>query len=133
MNKLVFLYVSIGLFISGCNQQNHDLNIKISNDNLCVYTNESENYKTDNFLVHIGLINFHKDYKVEYEKKYNNTIFPTEIKNCIYIPLEKIKKNKAYTITLSTINKKFNSRVCVLEKNKSFSIKQVNAGESTCV
>lgn len=132
MNKSVFLYVSIGLFISGCNQQNDDLNIDIARENLCIYTNEHHGYKTENFLVHFGLINFDKDYKAEYEKKYNNTVFPTEIKNCIYIPLNKIEKDKAYTITLSTINKTFTSRICILEKNNSFSIKQVKAGESTC-
>ena len=120
MNKSVFLYVSIGLFILGCNQQNYDLNIDIARENLCIYTNKHQGYKTENFLVHFGLINFDKDYKAEYEKKYNNTVFPTEIKNCIYIPLNKIEKDKAYTIILSTINKTFTSRICILEKITHF-------------
>ncbi len=44
----------------------------------------------------------------------------------------KIEKNVAYTITLSTINKKFSSQICILENNSGISIKQVEAGKSTC-
>ncbi len=53
-------------------------------------------------------------------------------KNCIAIPLDKLEKNLAYTITLSTINKSFNSQICILENNSGISIKQVEAGKSTC-
>lgn len=126
------LYVFIPLILLGCNQQNRELNTKIINDNLCLFTNESKDYGKDNFQVHFAKIDFSKKYRSEYEKSYSKTDLPISEKNCIAIPLDKLEKNLAYTITLSTINKSFNSRVCVLEDGSTISIKQVEAGKSTC-
>lgn len=130
--KRIFLYVMLGIVIVGCNQQNNDLNIRITHDNLCIFTNESKDYGADDFLVHIGKVNYSKAYKSEYEKSYENTILPVAEENCIGIPLNKVEKNKAYTITLSTINQTFSSNVCVLEKENNFLIKQVKARENSC-
>ena len=42
--------------------------------------------------MHIGKIDFSKEYKSEYEKAYAKTILPVEESNCVYIPLSKIKR-----------------------------------------
>ena len=73
---------------------------KIINDNLCLFTNESKDYGKDNFLVHFAKIDFSKEYQSEYEKSYSKTDLPISEKNCIAIPLDKLEKNLAYTITL---------------------------------
>ncbi|WP_410169840.1 NF045616 family extracytoplasmic (lipo)protein [Acinetobacter johnsonii] len=130
MKKIIYSFVAMVLI--GCNQQSRDLNTKIINDNLCLFTNESKDYGKDNFLVHFGKIDFSKEYQSEYEKSYSKTDLPISEKNCIAIPLDKLEKKLAYTITLSTINKSFNSQICILENNSGISIKQVEAGKSTC-
>ncbi len=84
------------------------------------------------FLVETGKVNYSKEYQSEYNKSYKNVNFPVDERSCVSIPLRKIEKNIAYTITLSTINKKFSSQICILEREDSMSIKQVKAGESTC-
>ena len=130
MKKIIYSFVAMVLI--GCNQQSRDLNTKIINDNLCLFTNESKDYGKDIFLVHFAKIDFSKEYQSEYEKSYSKTDLPIIEKNCIAIPLDKLEKNLAYTITLSTINKSFNSQICILENNSGISIKQVEAGKSTC-
>lgn len=130
--KRIFLYTILGIVILGCNQQNNDLNVRIIRDDLCIFTNKEKDYGVDDFLVHIGKVDYSKEYKSEYEKSYDNTTLPVEEKNCVLIPLKKIEKNKAYTITLSTINQTFSSNICILDKNNIFFIKKVSAGKNSC-
>lgn len=66
MKKIIYSFVAMVLI--GCNQQSRDLNTKIINDNLCLFTNESKDYGKDNFLVHFAKIDFSKEYRSEYEK-----------------------------------------------------------------
>mgnify|MGYP001550878242 FL=1 len=58
MNKLVFSYACIGLFIiSGCAQPlSHKLNIDVKDNNLCIYTNNKSTYlSNDNyFTIFVG-------------------------------------------------------------------------------
>lgn len=130
--KKIILYSFLAVALLGCNQQTRDLNTKIIDDNLCIFTNESKTYGKDSFLVETGKVNYSKEYQSEYNKSYKNVNFPVDERSCVSIPLRKIEKNIAYTITLSTINKKFSSQICILEREDSMSIKQVKAGESTC-
>ncbi|WP_349680345.1 NF045616 family extracytoplasmic (lipo)protein [Acinetobacter sp. UBA6720] len=130
MKKIIYSFVAMVLI--GCNQQSRDLNTKIIDNNLCIFTNESRDYGNDSFLVETGKIDYSKEYQSEYMKSYKDTKFPINEKICVLIPLTKIEKNVAYTITLSTINKKFSSQICILENNSGISIKQVEAGKSTC-
>lgn len=131
MKKIIYSLLAVALI--GCNQQNRDLNTKIIDGNFCIFTNESNDYGKDSFLVHIGKVDYSKEYQSEYDKSYKNVNFPVDEKSCVYIPLDKIEKNVAYTVHLSTINKLFSSQVCVLERDRSISIKQVDAGKSTCI
>lgn len=90
MKKIIYSFVAMVLI--GCNQQSRDLNTKIINDNLCLFTNESKDYGKDNFLVHFAKIDFSKEYQSEYEKSYSKTDLPISEKNCIAIPLDKLEK-----------------------------------------
>lgn len=130
MNYLLCIFIPLILF--GCNQQNRELNTKIINDSLCIFTNEAKNYGNDSFLVEAVKANHSKEYQDEYNKSYKNFKFPIDEKSCIAIPLDKIEKNAVNIIVLSTINKTFRSRICVLEDDSSISIKQVEAGKFTC-
>ena len=129
MNKITYSFLAVILI--GCNQQSRDLNTKIIDDNLCIFTNESENYGKDSFLVEIGKIDFSKEYQSEYDISYKDVNFPVDEKNCVYIPLNKIEENVAYTISLSTINKLFSSQICILKEKNLNIIKKVEPGKST--
>lgn len=130
MNKITYSFLAVILI--GCNQQSRDLNTKIIDDNLCIFTNESENYGKDSFLVEIGKIDFSKEYQSEYDISYKDVYLPVDEKNCVYIPLNKIEENVAYTISLSTINKLFSSQICILKEKNLNIIKKVEPGKSTC-
>lgn len=130
MKKIIF-GVSVALLI-GCNQQSRDLDTEIINDNLCIYTNESKDYGEDSFLVHIGKVDYSKEYQSEYEKSYEHVKFPIDKKSCVSIPLNKIEKNIAYTINLSTINRLFSSQICILDKQGSVIIRPVQVGKDIC-
>ncbi len=46
MKKIIYSFVAMVLI--GCNQQSRDLNTKIINDNLCLFTNESKEVNMKN-------------------------------------------------------------------------------------
>ena len=130
MKKIVCGVAAVVLI--GCNLPGRDLNTKIIDGNLCIFTNESKDYGKDSFLVETVKANHSKEYQSEYDKSYENVNFPVDEKSCVFIPLDKIEKNVANIVILSTINKTFRSKICVLEDDSGISIKQVEAGKSTC-
>ncbi|HFP7025483.1 TPA: NF045616 family extracytoplasmic (lipo)protein [Acinetobacter baumannii] len=133
MKKLIYLIFLLILFLlSACEEQSKDLNVEIKKDQLCIFTNKTKNYGEDDFLVHMGKIDFSKEYKSEYEKTYDKTLLPVEESNCVYIPLNKIKKDTPYKITLSTINSSFSANICVQQKGSLSSLKYLEAGKDVC-
>lgn len=123
--------LSVLTFI-GCKQLDSDLNVKIINTNLCVFTNESKNYGKDNYLVHMGKFDSSKEYKSEYDRSYESINLPTDEKNCALIPLNKIERNVVYLVNLSTLNKVFSSQICVIDKDRDLIILKVDAGKEIC-
>lgn len=133
MEKIIRLIsLSLLFVLSACEEQSKDLNIEIKKDQLCIFTNKPKNYGEDDFLVHMGEIDFSKEYKSEYEKTYDKTLLPVEESNCVYIPLNKIKKDTPYKITLSTINSSFSANVCVQQEGSLSSLKYLEAGKDVC-
>ncbi|MFW1879660.1 NF045616 family extracytoplasmic (lipo)protein [Acinetobacter baumannii] len=133
MKKLIYpIFLPILFVLSACEEQSKDLNIEIKKDQLCIFTNKPKNYGKNNFLVHIGKIDFSKEYKSEYEKAYARTILPVEESNCVYIPLSKIKKDTPYKVTLSTINSSFSAHICVQQEDSQSSLKYLEAGKDVC-
>lgn len=122
MNKSVFLYVSIGLFISGCAQAlSHKLNIDVKDNKLCIYTNNKNTYlSNDNyFTIFVGEYNPNEKFKSLYDKVYTNTKFPIEKNDCLTIPSNIFEENKIYNVNLET-NKNFSALVCVSKKKNYF-------------
>ncbi|KQQ76358.1 NF045616 family extracytoplasmic (lipo)protein [Acinetobacter sp. Leaf130] len=133
MKKLIYLiFLPVLFLLSACEEQSKDLNVEIKKDQLCIFTNKPKNYGEDDFLVHMGKIDFSKEYKSEYEKVYDKTILPVEESNCVYIPLNKIKKDTPYKIALSTINSSFSAHICVYQEGSLSSLKYLEAGKDVC-
>lgn len=133
MEKIIRLIsLSLLFVLSACEEQSKDLNVEIKKDQLCIFTNKPKNYGEDDFLVHMGKIDFSKEYKSEYEKIYDKTLLPVEEINCVYIPLNKIKKDTPYKITLSTINSSFSANICVQQEGSLSSLKYLEAGKDVC-
>ena len=134
MNKLAFLYVSIGLFISGCAQPlSHKLHIDVKDNNLCIYTNNKNTYlSNDNyFTIFVGEYNPNEKFKSLYDKAYKNTKFPIEKSDCLTIPSNIFEENKIYNLNLET-NKNFSALVCVSKKKSILSFKTMRPEDSSC-
>ena len=134
MNKSVFLYVSIGLFISGCAQPlSHKLNIDVKDNKLCIYTNNKNTYlSNDNyFTIFVGEYNPNEKFKSLYNKVYTNTKFPIEKNDCLTIPSNIFEENKIYNVNLET-NKNFSALVCVSKKKTILTFKIMRPEDSSC-
>ena len=134
MNKSVFLYVSIGLFISGCAQPlSHKLNIDVKDNKLCIYTNNKNTYlSNDNyFTIFVGEYNPNEKFKSLYNKVYTNTKFPIEKNDCLTIPSNVFEENKIYNVNLET-NKNFSALVCVSKKKTILTFKIMRPEDSSC-
>ncbi|RKG29536.1 NF045616 family extracytoplasmic (lipo)protein [Acinetobacter rongchengensis] len=134
MNKSVFLYVSIGLFISECAQPlSHKLNIDVKDNKLCIYTNNKNTYlSNDNyFTIFVGEYNPNEKFKSLYNKVYTNTKFPIEKNDCLTIPSYVFKKDKIYRINIET-NKNLSVLVCVSKKKSILSFKIMKPEDSSC-
>ncbi|WP_089604860.1 NF045616 family extracytoplasmic (lipo)protein [Acinetobacter piscicola] len=134
MNKLAFLYVSIGLFISGCAQPlSHKLNINTKDNNLCIYTNNKNTYlSNDNyFTIFVGEYNPNEKFKSLYDKVYTNTKFPIEKNDCLTIPSNVFEENKIYKVNLET-NKNFSALVCISKKKPILTFKIMRPEDSSC-
>ena len=135
MNKLVFLYVSIELFISGCAQPlSHKLNIDVKDNKLCIYTNNKNTYlSNDNyFTIFVGEYNPNEKFKSLYDKVYTNTKFPIEKNDCLTIPSNIFEENKIYNVNLET-NKNFSALVCVSKKKPILTFKIMRPEDSSCI
>ncbi|MCU4390407.1 hypothetical protein KTH73_06705 [Acinetobacter courvalinii] len=130
------LFVFITFFcgcLTGCNLKSKDLEVKINQDHLCVFTNNSKTYYgLDNtFLIYLGKIDYNKDFKSTYEKLYTNVPLPIDEKNCVAIPLKEIERNIAYEIILDT-NKSFHTSICLIDDDNKLEVRYVEPGKSTC-
>ena len=135
MNKLAFLYVSIGLFISGCAQPlSHKLNLDTKDNNLCIYTNNKNTYlSNDNyFTIFVGEYNPNEKFKSLYDKVYTNTKFPIEKNDCLTIPSNIFEENKIYKVNLET-NKNFSALVCISKKKPILTFKIMRPEDSSCI
>ena len=133
MNKYTLSVFIILAYLTGCNPQGKDLEVKIKHNQLCVFTNNSKTYYgLDNtFLIYLGRIDYNKGFKSTYEKLYTSTPLPIDEKNCVAIPLNEIKHNVAYEIILDT-NKSFHTSICVVGKDNKLEVRYVEPGKSTC-
>ena len=135
MNKLVFSYACIGLFIiSGCAQPlSHKLNIDVKDNNLCIYTNNKSTYlSNDNyFTIFVGEYNPKEKFKSLYDKVYEDTKFPIEKNDCLTIPSNVFEENKIYKINLET-NKNFSALVCISKKKPILTFKIMRPEDSSC-
>lgn len=131
MNKYpLFIFLA---YLTGCNPQSKDLEVKLNQGDLCIFTNNPKtDYGIDNtFLIYLGKIDYSKDFKSTYEKLYSNTPLPIDEKNCVTIPLNEIERNIAYEIVLDT-NKSFHTSICVMDKGNKLEVKYLEPGKSTC-
>ncbi|ENW80542.1 hypothetical protein F909_01828 [Acinetobacter sp. ANC 3929] len=131
MNKYtLFIFIAC---LTGCNPQSKNLEVKLNQDNLCVFTNNSKTYYgiDNNFLIYLGKIDYNKGFKSTYEKLYSNAPLPIDEKNCVTIPLNEIERNIAYEIVLDT-NKSFRTSICVMDKGNKLEVKYLEPGKSTC-
>ena len=132
MNKYT-LFIIVFACLTGCNPQSKDLEVKLNQGNLCVFTNNPKTYYgLDNtFLIYLGKIDYSKEFKSTYEKLYTNVPLPIDGKNCVSIPLKEIEKDVAYEIILDT-NKSFHASICVVDKDNKLEVKCLESGKSTC-
>ncbi len=70
------------MFLIGCKSKIKNLEVKINYDHLCVFTNNSKTYYgIDNtFLIYLGKIDYIRDFKSTYEKRYTNAPLPIDKK-----------------------------------------------------
>lgn len=129
MKKMLLLGL-LGLF--GCSETSKELNVIILDQNLCIFSKESKDYSADDVALYVRKVDPLKLQPIEYKNFYKNIKIPVDENHCIHIPLDELEKNKAYNITLSTINKTFQAQVCILKQKDGNIIKAVKAGESTC-
>ncbi|ENW08732.1 hypothetical protein F933_00059 [Acinetobacter beijerinckii CIP 110307] len=85
MNKYTLSVFIILAYLTGCNPQGKDLEVKIKHNQLCVFTNNSKIYYglNNTFLIYLGNIDYNKDFKSTYEKLYTNTPLPIDEKNVL--------------------------------------------------
>ena len=120
------------LGLLGCSETSKELNVVILDQDLCIFSKEAKDYSADDVALYVRKVDLLKLQPIEYKNFYKNIKIPVDENHCIHIPLNKLEKNKAYNITLSTINKTFQAQVCILKQKDGNIIKEVKAGESTC-
>lgn len=131
LNLLFFLCFCV--FITGCNPQSKDLEVKLNQGNLCVFTN---NPKTDygydsSIVISTGKVDHTKEFQSNYEQLYKNGVLPINEKSCTKVPIDIFEKNVVYEITLET-NKIYHRSICLLESNGRIDIKYIDPGKNTC-
>lgn len=130
------LFVFIAVFcgcLTGCNPQSKDLEVKLNQEYLCVFTNNPKtHYGYDNsIVVSTGKIDHTKEFKSNYEQLYKNGVLPINEKSCTQIPIDIFEKNVVYEITLET-NKIYHRSICLLDDNGRIDIKYIDPGETIC-
>lgn len=134
MNKYaLFVFIIILAYLIGCNPQSKDLEVKLIQDYLCIFTNNSKShYGYDNsIVVSIGEIDHTRQFKINYEQLYKNGVLPINEKSCAQIPIDIFEKNVVYEITLET-NKIYHRSICLLEDNDRIDIKYIDPGKTIC-
>ncbi|WP_032867598.1 NF045616 family extracytoplasmic (lipo)protein [Acinetobacter sp. 1000160] len=130
------LFVFIAVFcgcLTGCNPQSKDLDVKLIQDYLCIFTNNPKtHYGYDNsIVVSAGKIDHTRQFKSNYEQLYKNGVLPINEKSCAQIPIDIFEKNVVYGITLET-NKIYHRKICLLKSNGRIVIKYINSSKNNC-
>lgn len=130
--NLLFVF-GFCVFITGCNLQSKDLEVKLIQDYLCIFTNNPKtHYGYDNsIVVSIGKIDHTKEFQSNYEQLYKNGVLPINEKSCIQIPVDIFEKNIVYEITLET-NKIYHRKICLIESNGRIDIKYIDSSKKNC-
>ncbi|KXZ67670.1 hypothetical protein AVENLUH5627_02020 [Acinetobacter venetianus] len=128
-----FLALNLYVFLTGCNPQSKDLEVKINYDHLCVFTdNPKTRYGFDNsIIISTGKIDRTREFKSNYEQLYKNGFLPVDEKSCVKIPINFFEKNVVYEITLET-NKIYHRSICVVDSKDNLGIKYIDPGKSKC-
>lgn len=109
--NLLFVF-SFCVFITGCNPQSKDLEVKLNQEYLCIFTNNPKtHYGYDNsIVVSTGEIDHTRQFKSNYEQLYKNGVLPINEKSCIQISVdifEKILYMKSLWKQIKFITEKF--------------------------
>ena len=134
MNKYaLFVFIIILAYLIGCNPQSKNLEVKLKQGYLCVFTNNSKTrYGYDNsIVVSTGKIDHTREFQSNYEQLYKNGLLPVDEQSCIKIPINIFEKNVVYEITLET-NKIYHRIICVVDSKKNLVIKYIDHGKSKC-
>ncbi|MCH7313738.1 NF045616 family extracytoplasmic (lipo)protein [Acinetobacter sp. ANC 3882] len=131
--NLFVLAIIFCAYLTGCNPQSKDLEVKIKYDHLCVFTdNPKTRYGFDNsIIISTGKIDHTREFKCNYEQLYKNGLLPVDEQSCIKIPINIFEKNVVYEITLE-INKIYHRSICVVDSKKNLVIKYIDPGKSKC-
>lgn len=130
--NLLFVF-GFCVFIIGCNPQSKDLEVKLIQDYLCIFTNNPKtHYGYDNsIVVSIAKIDHKREFKSNYEQLYKNGVLPINEKSCTRIPIDIFEKNVVYEITLET-NKIYHRSICLLQGNGRIDIKYIDPSKEIC-
>lgn len=134
MNKYaLFVFIIILAYLIGCNPQSKNLEVKLKQGYLCVFTNNSKTrYGYDNsIVVSTGTIDHTREFQSNYEQLYKNGLLPVDEQSCIKIPINIFEKNVVYEITLET-NKIYHRSICVVDSKRNLVIKYIDPGKFKC-
>ena len=135
MNNSIYSLAFISIILLGCAQPiNHKLNVDIKNNNLCVYTDNTKFFSSNDsyYAIFIGEYNPTEKFRSIYNKVYKNKKFPIGKNDCLPIPSYVFKKDKIYRINIET-NKNLSVLVCVSKKKSILSFKIMRPEDSSCI
>lgn len=127
MNKiLILLFMTFSISVMASPESK--LYVKIKNNDICIYTNDSESdYYDGRIYLYMGEINTDLAYKSSYQSSYHDIKIPKTYKDCIPIKSLNFKGNIPYDISLD-MNKAYSQRICVSKLNGKIELKKVVDG-----
>lgn len=133
---LLLFLVYIGVIVRGCfsEEVRHslDLSVDIQDNDLCLYTNNRNNFLDENndksyFLVWVKPLYVKENINV-FDKQImlKDSTFPFKKEDCILAPISLLELNKPYDFIIHT-EKSFTQRACILKDEKGYKIKEVHS------
>lgn len=122
------------LVLIGCTQMSKELDVIIKNNSLCFFTNDPDtNYYDSNneLFIYINELKHKKEITTAFEKKYINNPLPTKEKDCLKIPINTLKKDTPYLVSLE-MRRTYIVEICLKNNNNRILVQKIITGEKTC-
>ncbi|WP_089604859.1 NF045616 family extracytoplasmic (lipo)protein [Acinetobacter piscicola] len=122
------------LVLIGCTQMSKELDVIIKNNSLCFFTNDPDtNYYDSNkeLLIYINKLEHKKEIATVFEKKYTNSPLPIKEKDCLKIPINTLKKDTPYLVSLE-MRRTYIVEICLKNNNNRILVQKITTGEKTC-